>query len=119
MVQERLDQMIRGRLVQEKMDQIVKERLARNVARKNKAKVIDSSTPSCIIMVAMDKYSYDPREDFRGSMSEVIRANRISGPKELRCILNCYLSMNSIESRPIILQVFHEVCTDLFLYRKM
>ena len=68
-----------------------------------------------IVMVAMEKSSYDPREDFRESITEMIMANRIYEPKDLRRLLNCYVSMNSEEYRSVILEVFHEVCTNVFL----
>nr|DAD20376.1 TPA_asm: hypothetical protein HUJ06_021839 [Nelumbo nucifera] len=101
-------------MVQEKLDQMIRDRVeARNATRKKKKGRFDGS--KCIIMVAMDKYSYDPREDFRESMVEMIITNQIEDPKDLRCLLNCYISMNSDEYRPVILQVFHEVCTNLFL----
>ena len=67
-----------------------------------------------VVMVAMEKCSYDPRKDFRESMVEMITANRIQEPKDLRSLLNYYVSMNS-EYHGIILEVFHEVCTNLFL----
>ncbi|KAK8477888.1 hypothetical protein V6N11_020975 [Hibiscus sabdariffa] len=72
-----------------------------------------------VVMVAMEKCSYDPREDFRKSMAKMITANRIQQPKELRILLNYYVSVNSDEYHGIILEVFHEVCTDhLFLHCK-
>ncbi|KAK4439388.1 putative transcription repressor OFP9 [Sesamum alatum] len=97
MVQERLEQMIRGR--QDNRRQ-----------RREETKFI--------VMVAMEKSSYDPREDFRESMEQMIVANRIQEAKDLRRLLNYYVTMNSEEFRGIILEVFHEVCTDLFLYFK-
>jgi len=51
-------------------------------------------------------------------MMEMITTNRISDPKDLRRLLNCYISMNSEELRSVILEVFHEVCSNLFLYCK-
>ncbi|XP_043693176.1 probable transcription repressor OFP9 [Telopea speciosissima] len=104
-------------MVQERLDQMIREREeARNERRRNKGRRINEGT-KCIIMVAMDKYSYDPREDFKESMVEMIIANRLEEPKELRCLLNCFVSMNAEEYRQIILEVFHEVleCTDLVL----
>uniref|UniRef100_A0A803NYV1 Transcription repressor n=1 Tax=Cannabis sativa TaxID=3483 RepID=A0A803NYV1_CANSA len=55
------------------------------------------------------------REDFRESMVEMIMANRIREPKDLRSLLNYYVSMNSDEYHGVILEVFHEVCSRLFL----
>ncbi|KAL6332610.1 hypothetical protein AAG906_009930 [Vitis piasezkii] len=57
-----------------------------------------------IVMMAMEKSSYDPREDFRESMVEMIMANRIEEPKDLRGLLNCYVSMNSDEYRGLYLK---------------
>lgn len=68
-----------------------------------------------VVMVAMEKCSDDPREDFRVSMMEMILANRIDDPKDLRNLLNYYISMNSEECHDVILEVFHEVCSSLFL----
>lgn len=72
-----------------------------------------------VLMVAMEKSSYDPREDFRESMEQMIVANKIREIKDLRRLLNYYVSMNSEEFRGTILEVFHEVCTDLFVCFKM
>ncbi|KAJ4976921.1 hypothetical protein NE237_002027 [Protea cynaroides] len=92
-------------MVQERLEQLIKEREVEesNRRRKNKGRMVDGGT-KCIMMVAMDKYSFDPREDFRKSMVEMIMANRLEEPKELRCLLNCYVSMNP-EYRAIILEV--------------
>ncbi|XP_039008833.1 probable transcription repressor OFP9 [Hibiscus syriacus] len=110
MVQERLDQMIRER---RETDQMIRERqeTRHNIERKRHR----SEGTKFVVMVAMEKCSYDPREDFRRSMIEMITENKIQEPKELRSLLNYYVSMNSDEYRGIILEVFHEVCTDLFL----
>ncbi|KAK9138725.1 hypothetical protein Sjap_009319 [Stephania japonica] len=53
----------------------------------------NSGSTKCIVMVAMDKYSYDPRKDFIDSMVEMITVNQIEDPKDLRCFLNCYVSI--------------------------
>ncbi|KAK6154623.1 hypothetical protein DH2020_008871 [Rehmannia glutinosa] len=55
-------------------------------------------------MVAMEKSSYDPREDFRESMVEMIAANKIREAKDLRRLLNYYVTMNSEEFRGVILE---------------
>ncbi|KAK9137402.1 hypothetical protein Sjap_007996 [Stephania japonica] len=39
-------------------------------------------------MVAIDKYSHDPRKDFRDSMVEMTTANQIEDPKDLRVPVN-------------------------------
>ncbi|KAL5578744.1 hypothetical protein UlMin_011186 [Ulmus minor] len=63
----------------------------------------------------MEKNSDDPREDFRESIVDMIMANRIEEPKDLHSLLNYYVSMNSEEYHGIILEIFHDVCTRLFL----
>ncbi|XP_023003472.1 probable transcription repressor OFP9 [Cucurbita maxima] len=69
-----------------------------------------------VVMVAMEKCSDDPKEDFRVSMMEMILGNGIEKPKDLRSLLNCYISMNSDECHHgVISEVFHEVCCNLFL----
>ncbi|PKI57363.1 hypothetical protein CRG98_022208 [Punica granatum] len=109
MVQERLDQMIRekqeGRHYSERRKhRAVEEEVSTNVG-----------TTKFVVMVAMEKSSCNPRADFRDSMVEMITANKIEDPKDLRCLLNYYLTMNSDDYRGMILEVFHEVCTGLFL----
>ena len=66
----------------------------------------------------MEKCSYDPREYFKESMIETIMANRIEEAKDLRSLLNYYMSMNSMEYHGIILEVFYEVCSNLFPFWK-
>jgi uncharacterized protein (TIGR01568 family) len=107
MVQERLDQMIRER---QEARQVVVER------RRQKSGEVAGT--KFVVMVAMEKCSDDPREDFRESMIEMIMTNRIQEPKDLRSLLNYYISMNSDEYHGIILEVFHEVCSNLFLFCK-
>lgn len=65
-------------------------------------------------MIAMDKRSYDPKGDFKMSIQEVIKSKRMEEPRELRSLLNCYMSVNSPEHRQVILEAFHEVCCTLF-----
>lgn len=103
-------------MVQEKLDQMIRERRreARNEERR-RARGGDGSGTKFVVMVATEKSSYDPREDFRESMVEMITTNRIYEPKDLRSLLNYYVSMNSQEYRGVILEVFHEVCTYMFL----
>ncbi|OMO64800.1 hypothetical protein COLO4_31838 [Corchorus olitorius] len=101
-------------MVQERLDQMIRERqeTTRHIERRRQR---SHEGTKFVVMVAMEKCSYDPREDFRQSMVEMIMANRIQEPKDLRSLLNYYVSMNSEEYHGIILEVFHEVCTNLFL----
>lgn len=103
-------------MVQERLDQMIRERHEARQEERRRAR--GERNTKFIVMLAMEKSSYDPREDFRESIVEMITANRICEPKDLRRLLNCYVSMNSEEYRWIILEVFHEVCTDLFSYCK-
>lgn len=105
MVQERLDQMIRERHGGER----------RRHAQYQRREEEEEEGTKFVVMVAMEKCSYDPREDFRESMVEMIMANRLRDPKDLRSLLDYYVSMNSQEYHSLILEVFHEVCTNLFL----
>ncbi|KAL5213922.1 hypothetical protein ABZP36_003074 [Zizania latifolia] len=68
----------------------------------------------CVVLVAVDRRTSDPREDFRRSIAEVITAKRMAEPAELRALLNCYVSVNAREHRAAILEAFHEVCSGLF-----
>ncbi|KAL5773225.1 hypothetical protein ACOSQ2_013149 [Xanthoceras sorbifolium] len=71
-----------------------------------------------VLLLATAKCSYDPREDFRESMIELIMANWIEDAKGLRSRLNYYMSMDSKEYHGIILEVFYEVCSYLFPFCK-
>ncbi|XP_058763519.1 probable transcription repressor OFP9 [Vicia villosa] len=100
-------------MVQERLDQMIREKLeTRHVERKMEKK---REGTKFVVMLAMEKCSYDPREDFRESMMEMITANRIRDAKDLRSLLNYYVSMNSEEYHGLILEIFHEVCSNLFL----
>ncbi|XP_062224787.1 probable transcription repressor OFP9 [Phragmites australis] len=72
---------------------------------------------TCIVVLAEDRRTHDPREEFRRSIAEVIAAKRMAEPAELRALLNCYVSVNAREHRAAILEAFHEVCSGLFSCR--
>ncbi|KAL5578747.1 hypothetical protein UlMin_011189 [Ulmus minor] len=101
-------------MVQERLDQMIKEKQEAVRSTERRRQRISEGT-KFVLMVAMEKNTDDPREDFRESMVEMIMANRIEEPKDLRSLLNYYVSMNSEEYHGIILEVFHDVCTRLFL----
>ncbi|PWA58026.1 putative transcription repressor OFP9 [Artemisia annua] len=103
-------------MVQERLDQIIKDRQEKRYEERRRKVREDSN--KLFVMVALEKSSYNLRKDFRDSMMEMITTNRISQPKDLRRLLNCYISMNSEEFHGVILEVFHEVCSNLFLYCK-
>ncbi|PNT61190.1 probable transcription repressor OFP9 [Brachypodium distachyon] len=81
---------------------------------KPKPKPASERKPPCVVLVAVDKRTYAPREEFRRSIAEVIAAKRMAEPAELRALLNCYVSVNAREHRAAILEAFHEVCSGLF-----
>ncbi|KAL7213602.1 hypothetical protein ACSBR2_016182 [Camellia fascicularis] len=93
-------------MVQERLDQMIRERREARQEERRRAK--GESSTKFVVMVAMEKSSYDPREDFRESIVEMIVANQIYEAKDLRRLLNCYVSMNSEEYQGVILEVFHE-----------
>ncbi|CAI9086854.1 OLC1v1020773C1 [Oldenlandia corymbosa var. corymbosa] len=121
MVQEKLDQMIKERKQQQhqearnKQDRWRRSREEGGNYRDQRDHGSSSSSSKFVVMLAMEKSSYDPREDFRESMQQMITANRIYEPRDLRRLLNFYVSMNSEEYHGVILEVFHQVCTTLFL----
>ncbi|KAL1537296.1 putative transcription repressor OFP9 [Salvia divinorum] len=88
-------------MVQVRLDQMIRER-RRRVGR-------DERERKLVVMVAMEKSSYDPREDFRDSMKQMIVANCINQTKDLRRLLNYYVSMNDEEFRGTILELFYFV----------
>ncbi|KAG8635517.1 transcription repressor OFP5 [Manihot esculenta] len=62
---------------------------------------------------AMVKFSYDPQKDFRDSMTEMIREQRISQLEELEELLACYLTLNSDEFHGLIIRAFQQVWFNL------
>ncbi|KAJ0250233.1 Transcription repressor [Hirschfeldia incana] len=110
MVQEKLEQMIR-----ETQEATHQEKLRQQKMRRRRRSKSSISNTKFIVMMAMEKCSYDPREDFRDSMVEMIVVNKIREADELRSLLEYYLSMNPREYRSAILEIFYEVCADLFL----
>ncbi|KAL6838351.1 hypothetical protein ACP4OV_031855 [Aristida adscensionis] len=74
----------------------------------------EAARRTCVVLLAEDRRTYEPREEFRRSIAEVITAKRMAEPAELRALLNCYVSVNAREHRAAILEAFHEVCSGLF-----
>lgn len=62
---------------------------------------------------AIVKCSYDPRRDFRESMIEMIIKSGICESKDLQELVRCYISLNSDEYHPVILEVFEQIQSDL------
>ncbi|KAG6494733.1 probable transcription repressor OFP9 [Zingiber officinale] len=106
-------------MVQARLEQIISHHWDPGVRhqRRMNSVVAEASKSRCTLLIAMDRRSHDPKGDFKVSMIEVITSKRMEEPKELRSLLNCYLSMNSSEQRLVILEAFHEVCSSLFCCR--
>ncbi|XP_071741121.1 transcription repressor OFP1-like [Rutidosis leptorrhynchoides] len=63
---------------------------------------------------AIVKSSYDPKQDFKESMIEMIVENNISkSSKDLEDLLACYLSLNSHEYHGVIVKAFEEIWFNL------
>ncbi|XP_020554070.1 probable transcription repressor OFP9 [Sesamum indicum] len=88
-------------MVQERLEEMIRERQENTRARREETKFI--------VMVAMEKCSYDPRQDFRESIEQMILANRIEEAKDLRRLLNYYVTMNSEEFRGVILEKYSRI----------
>ncbi|KAL6562042.1 hypothetical protein OROGR_003049 [Orobanche gracilis] len=72
------------------------------------------------------KDSFNPQQDFRDSMVEIICEIGIRRPEELEDLLTCYLNLNCDEHHHLIIKVFQQVllelsqqrCGELILKRK-
>ncbi|KAL9236161.1 hypothetical protein vseg_010862 [Gypsophila vaccaria] len=62
---------------------------------------------------AVVKSSFDPQNDFKESMVEMIVQNNLRAPKDLENLLACYLSLNSVEYHQVIIKVFKQIWFDL------
>ncbi|XP_022749815.1 transcription repressor OFP8-like [Durio zibethinus] len=63
---------------------------------------------------AVVKSSSDPHNDFRTSMVEMIVERHIFAAKDLKQLLQCFLSLNSHHHHRIIIEVFTEIFETLF-----
>lgn len=63
--------------------------------------------------LAVVKSSFDPQQDFRESMVEMIRAKGIRRGEELEQLLTCYLTLNCDSYHHLIIKVFRQVCSQL------
>ncbi|KAF8044484.1 hypothetical protein N665_9804s0001, partial [Sinapis alba] len=73
-----------------------------------------SSDSSMAESVAVVKKSHDPYNDFRTSMVEMIVERQIFAAAELQQLLQCFLSLNSLQHHSVIIQVFLEIYATLF-----
>ncbi|KAJ4844274.1 hypothetical protein Tsubulata_009823 [Turnera subulata] len=79
--------------------------------KKSREKTIEGFTG--LESFAVVKCSFDPQQDFRDSMMEMIKERRIREPEELEELLACYLTLNSDEYHDLIIKVFRQVWLDL------
>ncbi|CAH8313665.1 unnamed protein product [Eruca vesicaria subsp. sativa] len=73
-----------------------------------------SSEYSTAESFAVVKKSHDPYKDFRTSMVEMIVERQIFAAAELQELLQCFLSLNSLQHHSVIIQVFLEIYGTLF-----
>ncbi|KAL0407451.1 UNVERIFIED_CONTAM: Transcription repressor OFP5 [Sesamum latifolium] len=88
--------------------------------RKEQTEVVEGKT--MFDSFAVVKSSYDPQQDFRDSMVEMIRAKGIDRPEDLEELLACYLTLNHDEYHDLIIKVFREVWIELkdqIIYREL
>jgi uncharacterized protein (TIGR01568 family) len=64
--------------------------------------------------VALVKSSYNPYNDFKESMIEMIVEKDIQESCDLEELLQCYLSLNAVEYHALIVEVFTEVWCEIF-----
>jgi uncharacterized protein (TIGR01568 family) len=63
---------------------------------------------------ALVKSSYDPRQDFKESMKEMMRARNLETAAQIVGLLCCYLALNSAPNHRTIVDAFNEVWCELF-----
>ncbi|XP_031376883.1 transcription repressor OFP8-like [Punica granatum] len=68
--------------------------------------------------VAVVKRSEDPLEDFRRSMWEMVVQKEMFTAEDLEQLLLCFLSLNSRQYHPVIVEAFSEIWQLLFSNRK-
>lgn len=79
--------------------------------REERDEVVDSRTN--FDSFAVVKNSFDPQQDFRDSMAEMIIDKGIRRPEELEELLACYLTLNNDGYRNIIIKAFQQVWLEL------
>ncbi|CAI9093469.1 OLC1v1028971C1 [Oldenlandia corymbosa var. corymbosa] len=98
-----------------------RRRRANKIRRRRKREtvvVVDDDDDDDDLLVedsyAVEKSSSDPYGDFRTSMVEMIMEKQMFGAKDLRKLLDCFLSLNSSYYHNLIVEVFMEICDTLF-----
>ncbi|KAK4793886.1 hypothetical protein SAY86_011880 [Trapa natans] len=80
---------------------------------KHKSKKKAKEKGSGLERFAVVKCSFNPQQDFRDSMIDMILERRIKKPKELEELLACYLMLNSDEYHNVIIGVFRQLWLEL------
>ncbi|XP_047972404.1 transcription repressor OFP3-like [Salvia hispanica] len=81
--------------------------------RESEEEAVESSTISNSFAVV--KSSFNPQQDFRDSMVEMIQEKGIRHREELQELLACYLTLNSDRHHDLIINVFQQVWFELQL----
>ncbi|XP_052201248.1 transcription repressor OFP5 [Diospyros lotus] len=84
---------------------------ARMKTKKKKEKAVEDRT--AFDSFAVVKNSFDPQQDFRNSMIEMITEKGIRRAQELEELLACYLTLNSDQYHDLIIKVFRQVWFEL------
>ncbi|KAL3520152.1 hypothetical protein ACH5RR_018301 [Cinchona calisaya] len=84
---------------------------AKRMKKKTKERAAGDAT--AFDSYALVKSSFNPQQDFRDSMIEMIIEKRIERPEELEELLACYLTLNYDEYHDLIVKVFRQVWYEL------
>ncbi|KAL6201317.1 hypothetical protein ACLB2K_025031 [Fragaria x ananassa] len=82
---------------------------AKKAAKERKVQQVGTGLDSFAVV----KCSFDPQQDFRDSMVEMIVEKKLTRPDDLEELLACYLTLNSDEYHDLIIKVFRQVWFDL------
>lgn len=82
---------------------------AKKAAKERKVQQVRTGLDSFAVV----KCSFDPQQDFRDSMVEMIVEKKLTRPDDLEELLACYLTLNSDEYHDLIIKVFRQVWFDL------
>ncbi|KAH7545027.1 transcription repressor OFP5 [Ziziphus jujuba] len=91
------------------LEDMKKAKLKMKKETKERTVQLKNGLDSCAVV----KCSYDPQQDFRDSMIEMIMEKGINQPEELEELLACYLTLNSDEYHDLIIKVFRQVWFEL------
>lgn len=86
---------------------------ARMKLKKKERKEEVTECPTIYNSLAVVKSSFNPQQDFRDSMMEMIEEKGIRQREELEELLACYLTLNCDEHHHLIINVFQQVWFEL------